>query len=400
MQYLARQPILDTHRRLSAFELLFRDSFENRCPDGDADLASKKTMDTAMLMGVETLADGYPIFLNCTETLVIEKFPTLFAPTLTVIEILESASPTPQLVQACTDLKRAGYRIALDDFTEQPGYEPLIELADIFKIDLRLTRMEDWPALARKFLNGRRQLLAEKVETEAEFQAAKKLGFTLFQGYLFSKPHVIATASVDSLATTQVRILRALASSQLNFPEVEAIVKSEPALSYRLLRLLNSSAFYFQDEIRSIPQALSLLGEIEIRKWMLLVCAVTAGVSTTRKYLLSAALVRARFAELLAPSMGVSSASTFLVGILSLMDAILDWPSGTVARQLAVSGEIRDALLGQPGTLSDCLELIEHYEAGNWGRCDLISRRWKIQASLLSESYLDALRWAKTLTDA
>jgi EAL and modified HD-GYP domain-containing signal transduction protein len=398
MQYVARQAILDADRSLIAYELLFRDSTENRCPPGDPDIASRKTIDTAVLMGLETLSDGHRIFLNCTENLLLDGLPTLFPPEVTVVEVLESVRPTRQLVDACHKLKEGGYRIALDDFIEQPGYEPLIELADVIKIDVRLTPVEHWPALAAKYLRGR-QLLAEKVEREEEFACAKAIGFSLFQGYLFSRPSILSTSSIDGLDANHVRILRTLASPQLNLLEVESIIKSDPALCYRLLRFLNSPAFYLQDEIRSVLHALELLGEVEIRKWMLLVCALGAGAAASKKPLLEMALIRARFAESLAPKMGLSSSELFLLGILSLMHAILDLSVESLVELVAVSRDIRAALLGTSNTLRNGFDLVLAYEAADWNSCEEIRNKWQIPARFISDSYLEAIHWARQLTE-
>ena len=296
-------------------------------------------------------------------------------------------------------MKRGGYCIALDDFIEQPGYEPLIELADVIKIDVRLTPAEHWPALAAKYLRGHCQLLAEKVETEEEFARTKAIGFSLFQGYLFSKPSILSTSSIDGLDANHVRILRTLASPQLNLLEVESIIKSDPALCYRLLRFLNSPAFYLQDEIRSVLHALALLGEVEIRKWMLLVCALGAGAGANKKHLLETALIRARFAESLAPKIGLSSSALFLLGILSLMHAILDLSVEALVDLVAVSTDIRAALLGTPNTLRKGFELVLAYEAADWNRCEEIRNKWQIPARFLSDSYVEAIRWARQLTE-
>ena len=398
MQYVARQAILDADRCLTAYELLFRDSTENRCPPGDPDLASKKTIDTAVLLGLETLSDGHRVFLNSTANLILDGLPTLFPPQITVVEILESVQPTRQLIEACQNLKSEGYCIALDDFIEQPGYEPLIDLADVIKVDVRATPASAWPALAAKYLRNHRQLLAEKVETEEEFVGAKAAGFTLFQGYFFSKPSIFSTSSVEKLDANQARILRTLASPQLNLLEVESIVKSDPALCYRLLRFLNSPAFYLQDEIRSVLHALTLLGEVEIRKWMLLVCALGAGAEANKKHLLENALIRARFAESLAPKMGLSSSTLFILGILSLMHAILDVSVESLVDLVAVAADVRAALLGTPNSLRKGFELVLAYEAADWNRCEKIRNRWQIPDRFLFDSYLEAIHWARLLT--
>ncbi len=397
MQYVARQPILDANRQIKAFELLFRNSEENRCPESDADLASKTTMDTAILLGLDTLCEGHDLFLNCTHDLIVGGFPTLLPPDLTFVEVLESVQPTTGLVDALRDLKSAGYRIALDDFVPQRGYEPLIELADVIKVDFRATTPPVWAQFSATYLAPGRQLLAEKVETEDEFQAAVGLGYGLFQGYLFSKPSILSTSSLANLHPNQLRIIRLLASPSIDFVELEAAIKSDPALCYRLLKLLNSSAFYLRTEIRSVLHALTLLGEVEVRKWMLLVCAVL-GSRGKKSYLLTTALVRARFAELIGNEARLSGPALFILGLLSLMDAILDVPMSMIVDQVAVSVDIRAALEGLPNPLRSCLDLVLCYETADWSRCDHIRKQWRIPAHTMSNSYIEAVRWAGQIT--
>jgi c-di-GMP-related signal transduction protein len=190
-----------------------------------------------------------------------------------------------------------------------------------------------------------------------------------------------------------------LASPELNLLEVENIIKSDPALCYRLLRFLNSSAFYRQDEIRSVLHALALLGEIEIRKWMLLVCALGAGGGAKKKHLLETALIRARFAESLAPKMGLSSSSLFILGILSLMPAILDVSVETLMELVAVSTDLRAALIGTPNPLRTGFDLVLSYEAADWSRCEELRTKWQIPAPFLSGTYVEAIQWSRQLTN-
>ncbi len=398
MQYIARQPILDADRHLQAYELLFRNSLENRCTEDDLETASKKTMDTAVLYGLDALSGGLPVFLNFTHDLLVEEFPTLFPAQTTVIEVLESAHPSEALVQACETLKQAGYRIALDDFVPQPGYEPLIELADILKIDVRSTSTEERANLAAKYGARDRQLLAEKVETEEEFRSSIDLGFTLFQGYYFSRPNVISTPAVDRFDANQLRIMRLLSNPKLDFREIERVIKLDPALCHRLLRFLNSPSFYLHSEVRSILHALTLLGEQETRKWLLVASAVL-GLRSGNEHLLSMMLVRARFAELLGPQVRLPGSSLFLLGMLSLMDVVLNVPRETLAEQVAVSGEIRRALKGESNDLGRCLELVTAFESADWTSCERLRESWGISSQDLSAMYVEAVRWAKQALD-
>jgi EAL and modified HD-GYP domain-containing signal transduction protein len=393
MQYVARQPILDSRRELYAYELLFRDSLENFCPPGDPELASKRTMDTALVYGIEALSEGHTVFLNCTHDVVVKGFPTLFPADLTIVEILETAQATRELIDACKELKDAGYRIALDDFVVQPGYEPLIKIADVIKVDFRASSPEECRRLAAAYGGNGRVMLAEKVETEEEFRSAKSLGFGLFQGYFFARPRVFSTETIERLDTNQISLLRILGQPRLDYVELEEVIKADPALCYRLLRFLNSPAFYLQGEVRSILHALTLLGEDDTRKWLLLASAVL-GLRNKNPHLLTMALVRARFAELLGPQTRLSGSSLFILGLLSLMDGILNMSKEAVAEKVATSDEIRAALKGEPNPLGRCLELVQAFEAADWENCERLRKNTSISEPGLSQYYFEAVEWA------
>jgi EAL and modified HD-GYP domain-containing signal transduction protein len=396
MQYLGRQPILDLQRCVAGYELLYRNSTENSCPLDDPDLVSKRTMDTAVLFGLDTLSSGHKLFLNCTHEVVVSGFPTLFPAETTVIEVLETVQPTPSFVSACRELKEKSYGIALDDFVECVKSEPLIELADYIKIDVRTTRLFECERLASKFRSKSICMLAEKVETEEEFRALREMGFTFFQGYLFSRPKVLSTSRIDGFASQQIRILQLLSKPRLNIIDLEELIKSEPALCFRLLRYLNSSAFYLQSEIRSILHALLLLGEDEIRKWLMLVCSVISCARPEKRLILQTALVRARFAELIAPYFSLESSALFIAGLMSMMDAIMGKPLAAIVEQLAIAEDIHDALLGHENTMRRGLDLVVAYESADWTLCEQLQGE-EMESWRLSEAYVQAVLWSRRI---
>jgi c-di-GMP phosphodiesterase len=395
-RYVARQPIVDTQRELAGFELLFRDSTENRASVRDDEIASKNTVDAAVLLGLETLSAGYRVFLNCSENFLIDGFPTLFPPELTMVEVLETVRPTSAVVRACRELKRLGYGIALDDFVAQPGYDALVEVADLIKVDVQATSPKECVSISQKYLPMGRQLLAEKVETEEEFQTTAKLGFSLFQGYLLSKPSVLAAVSLDGLEINRDRVLRLLAKPHLDLVETANIIKSDPALCYRLLKFLKSPAFYLQSEIRSILQAVTLLGAAEMRKWLLLVCSV-GEVKPRQRAALTAALVRGRFVELIAAEAHLPASEPFLIGLLSAFDSVLGVPLATIVAQIAISDEICAALLDTRSPLHRCLELARAYEKADWATCE-IKEHGLVPTHILGRTYREATRWAAELS--
>ena len=192
-RYVARQPILDRTQKVFGYELLFRDGLEN-CFRADPDVASRSTLDTTLLFGMNTLCDGKLGFVNCTRDVLLKDLLTLLPPDQTVAEILETVEPGDRVIAACKRLKDAGYLIALDDFAPNDPRTTLCDFADILKVDFRATKIEERAALIRQFGKGKRQMLAEKIETPLEFRQARDMGFVLFQGHFFRHPEILTHA--------------------------------------------------------------------------------------------------------------------------------------------------------------------------------------------------------------
>ncbi len=289
-RFIARQPIFNRDKTVAGYELLFRATAENVFNSTDADYATKACLDTAVLTGFN-FSNARRVFVKCTRNSILNGYVTLFPPDLTVVEVLETVTPDPDVVAACKELKKEGYRIALANFVDKPDYAPLTEVADIIKVDFRSTSLPLQQALVRKFATHA-QPLAARVETYEELFTAVQLGFKLFQGYFFCKPFVISTRDVPSSRASYLRILKAINAPELDFANIEQLIKSDPALYYRLLRYLNSAAFSFRVEVKSIPQALVLLGERDLRRWLMVVCAVLASSGKPSELVVNA-LVRA-----------------------------------------------------------------------------------------------------------
>lgn len=399
MQFIARQPIFDVERRVQAYELLFRDSTENRCAGVDPDRASQAAFDTAVLLGLDVLSEGYSIFLNCPHDFLVERYPTLFPPDFTVIEVLETVEPDRPVLAALGEMKDAGYRIALDDYVDEPRFAPLVELADIIKIDFRATPAKTRVELVEHYNHGRRQLLAEKIETPEELAEAERLGFSLFQGYFFGKPQMLTTRKVPVLADTHLRIQRALSSDALDLIALEQLIKSEPALCYRLLRYLQSPGFYLQTEIMSILHALALLGESGLRTWLALMASVVAAGGEPHPEPIARALARARFGELLAPFVGLPGSSLYLTSLFAQMDRLVHRPLTTIVDEVALPLEVYAALSGEAGPLRQCQELVSAYERGDWRKSDSLRRRFQIPEIELRTMRREAAVWASRMTN-
>ena len=248
LRYVARQPILDLRGRLHGYELLFRGGPEAAF-SGDGDLATRTMLDNSVIFGLEKLAGGVTAFVNCTRESLTEDLVNVLPPSMTVLEILETIEPTPDVIKACRRLKAAGFRVALDDFVWRPGIEPLLELADYVKVDFIQTSARERTKLLTKLSNYAVALVAEKVETHDEYQQARVEGFTLIQGYYFCRPVLLKNRNVPANRLSQIEILRLLHEDSLDLRELTRLVKRDASLTYRLLRLINSPLCAVRQEV-------------------------------------------------------------------------------------------------------------------------------------------------------
>lgn len=394
-RFIARQPILDTHREIFGYELLFRSGWEN-CFSGDTDEATRLMIADGALYGFHDLTRGAPTFINCTHQSLVNGLVTLL-PTSTVLEIVETIDATDEVLAACANYKRLGYKLALDDFQLREGIEGLIALADYVKVDFNLSG----PAERRQILAALKGkniiLLAEKIETEEEFEAAKSEGFTLFQGYFFCHPTVFSKKRFPNNGANYLYLLSALLKGDFQVSQLALMLQSEVALSYQLLRLVNSAGYALDKEVASLEDALVIIGENKFR--ILLLNAIATETCRTRPTeLLVHVLHRARFFELIAPHTRQDSMEQYLFGLLSMMDVMLGTPVADLIAALPLRKEVTDALYGEPNPVNQALRLFESYEDADWETCMNESFNLRLTERELAGLYTDALVWAENST--
>ena len=398
MKYLARQPILNRARELFAYELLFRNGLQNSCDGLDLELASTSVMDTSFLIGFEKITAGHRMFINCPREFLLRDYISLFPPASVVVEILENIKPDKEVIEACKRLKQAGYAIALDDFVDSPDWAPLVALADILKVDFRLTGPTEQTAIVSRYAEKNIRMLAEKVETQEEYAAAMQMGYSLFQGYFFCRPELMQHRKLPSFKLAYLELLRAATAPEFDIQELALKIKHEASLTFRLLRYLNSAAFGLRSEIRSVAHALSLLGERELRKW---IAVVSVGVLADGKpdELMTVPLIRGRFCELLAPLAGMPAHANdlFLMGLLSVMDAILDQPLDSILAELPVRSEIKEALQARTGLYWQLLELATAHERADWEKVSVLVSETRMKEEQVSALYVSAVDWSTAL---
>jgi EAL and modified HD-GYP domain-containing signal transduction protein len=343
------------------------------------------------------LSDKTPVFINFGREMLLSNWTSLFPPSVVVIEILESVTADPPVIAACAALKENGYVLALDDIIDSPDVK-FLELVDIIKIDFRGTSPETQARLAREHKGAGRRLLAEKVETREEFERAKQLGFDLFQGFFFSKPVLMQGRHVAAMTGSVLKLLMELGSPEINFKRLEDLIRCDVSLTYKLLRYVNSALFARKQPISGIIQALVAMGELDIRRWIVL--ATLLDLSGKTQILATHALVRARFCENIATSAGSGSpADAFLMGMFSLLDALVHRPLSEILVELGLPSEMLATLLGREVQSKNAFSLLlaKCYESGEWEAVSESACRLGLSNELVAGMYLASVNWANQM---
>ncbi|MCA9783681.1 MAG: EAL domain-containing protein [Candidatus Delongbacteria bacterium] len=396
--YLARQPILDEHQNLAAYELLYRSSERNLFPVGEEDVATCRVLQSALIQfGLDELSADHRVFINLIEDALLQGSYHMLPQDRVVLELLESVEPSSGVLQASRQLKKDGYTLALDDFTFRSDYLALVQLADVIKVDLRETEHWKNPRAVEALLGRGKQMLAEKVETHEEFQQARELGYTRFQGFFFSRPQMLKARNIKGSALHYTQLLNQISSPELDVGELERIISADISLSWKLLRYINSAAMARRQEIGSIRQALLMLGESQIRRWASVVAVGELNKGHSIE-LLKLCLIRARFCESISGHLNCNPAEmaeAFLTGLLSGLDAMLDMAMHKILPELHLSPTLNRALLEHTGSLHARLELVQCYESGNVDRVASLSDELGLDAESLPGIYKEAVGWVQ-----
>ena len=397
--FIARQPIFDTKGRVFAYELLFRSGLHNYFDSEDFDQASASVIaNSNLLFTLDEMTGNTKAFLNCTEKVLLEDLMTTLPRQQAVVEILENVEPTPQIVEACKRLKKLGYTLALDDFVYHQNFEPLLDLADIVKVDFLLSDEKQQEELARQLIPRGIKMLAEKVETHEVFEQAKTMGYQLFQGYFFAKPIIISRKDIPTNKIQFLRILKDVHAEEVDFKKLALTIQSEVSLTYKLLKLINSAAFALRSRVTSVLQALSLLGLREIRSWVSLL-SISSMADDKPAELVVSSLIRARLCEQLALPcrMGDRKSDLFLMGLFSLLDVIMSRPLDEILKEITVEDDVFAALTGTDGPLKNILQLAIAMEKGEWDTVAELTTMMQIDEQQLPAAYREAVTWAQDI---
>ena len=397
----ARQPIFDARSKLYGYELLYREPESNayNCKNGDA--ATSNVMAAGFLsMGVSEISGDKKAFINFTKNMLLHGVATLFPREQIIVEILENVEPSAEIIAACRSLKAQGYTIALDDFVFRPGYEALIEIADIIKVDFVLTRAEnDRKKIVRLLRNRKIEFLAEKIESHYDFQMALKAGYGLFQGYYFSKPIITSPKGIPPAKMNHISLIKLLERKEPRFEDITEIIEKDVAFSYEILRIANTTHYYRGNRVVSIRQAAIRMGLNELKKWAFITVLRRIG-GDSQDAIVSLCVQRAKTLEILCQKIGEEERKMefFTLGILSMIDVLTGSPMELLLPELPLSAEAKQLLSGNfdESRMSICYRLMLAYEKGEWTRIFNYTDRYGINVEAVAEAYFEAVIWANS----
>ncbi len=398
--FVARQPIFTRNKEVFAYELLFRSGLHNYfdpLQDGE-EATSKVITNSFLLIGIATITEGKKAFINFNEEMLLKGYPSLFPKEIAVVEVLETVGATPEVLQACERLVGAGYVLALDDFLYEDRFLPLVKLARIIKFDIRLMSFAELERQVKIVSRYNVKLLAEKIETNEEFEATKKLGFDLFQGYFFSRPRIMEGRDIPGSKLHYLQVLKLIQNEDYDFSELSMYVSRDVSLAYKLLKYANSAYFARRQKLESIEMAVAMMGQLTLRKWLsLMMLSYLADDKPSE--LLSLAAFRGSFCEMIAGQLlGLRKEAGMYhtVGMFSLLPAMLDRAMADILPELALPEVIQEALLSVVATpISRTLSLVIAYERGDWDTTIELGEKLQINLESLPLLYAQAIEIAQ-----
>lgn len=395
--FLARQPVFTKNKKLYGYELLFRTGSDNAFPDVDGDLATTNLLSNLFFPFEFNEILGNKIGLvNFTKKLLLDRTPLFLPKEQFIIEVLEDIEPEEEILEVLALFKERGYTIALDDFEYHEKFDPMIETAKIIKFDLRATSLASLINIIDDIKSRFKvKLLAEKVETYEEFETALEMGFDLFQGYFFSKPEVISNKGVSASQMTKLKLINQISQRELDTDKIEEYIKNDAPVSFKLLKYANSAYFNRLVPIDTVKDAISYVGEDELRKFINVVVVSDMGVSKPNE-LIRVSIIRARMCEKFKQIFNskFSREELFTLGLFSYMDALMDCSMEDILEHVSFSDKIKNALLGNDKEFSRMLDIILGFEKGNWDNKIYKALSGKAIEKKLPELYYESVKMA------
>lgn len=405
--FVARQPIFDESQDVWGYELLFRASGEARGADvsaADADMATAKVIADGFVMAVQGLQPGQRTLINFPQNLILQNFAYALPADIAVVEILEDVHPEPAVLAAIKEFKEAGYTIAMDDFMGEPELEPFLDFVDIIKVDILgilgpegVDNADKLRPVVENLAKYNCRLLAEKVEDNDVYSLCKELGFTLFQGYFFAKPEIIPGKKISSNEIAKIQLLKELGNADFHVDRLSEIIQLDPSLSYRLFRYINSVGMGVRQKVESVTRAITLLGQRQLSQWLRVVIMSDLAPTKKGQEVAFLSVHRGRFLELMAANCSTTHTpeAQFLLGLFSLLDAMLGQPMEEILKQVPLDDDVKAALEGKHSDYQYCLDLVKAYERSDWDGIETMLAEPGISLDKADNFYTEAMDWTQ-----
>jgi len=385
--FVARQPIYDAHLDVYGYELLFRSSLDNQAVFDDPDEASSQLIRNTLLeIGLENVVGERPAFINLTPGFLTGELPLPLDGGRVVLEIREGVLVEDDLRKCVQRLRDQGYRLALDDAALRDPQHRTLQSADFVKLDFRLHDRQTLGTIVRSLRDLPVKLIAERIESLEEFEAAKSLGFDLFQGYFLSRPRILQGRRIPSSSIAVMQVLASFQKPNVSFGELEEIISGDVALSFKLLHYINSAAFGLRRKVQSVHQALVLLGMNRLKNLLTLISLT--GMEDQPPAIVRMSMFRGKMCELLGRSMKrLDPDAFFTVGLFSTLDLLLHRPLAELLDMLPLADAVKSAILDYEGAMGEALRCTLACEQGDLDGAYCIS----LNKPQVNDVYLQAL---------
>jgi EAL and modified HD-GYP domain-containing signal transduction protein len=393
--FIARQPILDTAKNVFAYELLFRDGKNNCYPSAEKSETTEKLIaQKYRTLALDDISCSKTSFINFQSNSIADDLSSSLDPENVVIELSAGSSKMDELTHVCQQVKKMGYKVALENCRVESDMSQLLPYIDLLKVKTERSEYDSLSRNINQFLDANVKLIADQVNTHEDFHICKGVGFDYFQGYFFSKPEAVSHQQLPTSKLTLVELMGASSSATFDLEGINRVIEQDVGLSYMLLRFINNPTINKRYKITSLRHALNYMGEVEIKKFIALL-ALTNLSDDKPLELIHLSLVRAKFCDLVGieKNLGSNPPTAFLVGLFSMLDALLDRDMQTLVEKLPLVEDVKLALCGAQNDLSVYLMLAKAFESGNWLKVIRISKVLEIDQKLLHSLFNEAVLW-------
>ncbi|THB63872.1 MAG: HDOD domain-containing protein [Desulfovibrio sp.] len=398
--YFARQPVFTADKQVWGYELLYRhDEDATEASFQDKDIATLTVISNAIMTPASGHKAGKKLLINFTRESLLKEIPLALPSEATVALVDEVLASDAEALAAVENLKKEGFLIAVNSYTGDNNGEALLKLADMVFIDVLDKDQETLEAILAKAEPFSVQVAAKLVETNDQFNIANDLGFKFFQGFFFERPEIVPGRTLTSTQMSRMRLFQFIEKDSKDFDELTDIIETDVSISYRLLSFINSPAFGFSRKIESIKQAIVLLGWKQIKSWLWLVILSDIAPENKVSELHYLSSIRGKFLERAANNHNIetiNAESLFLLGLFSLLEALLEIPIHDIADNLPLDDELKAALCYEENLYSPWLALAKSFERGDWAYIDQLVEKLSLDSMIVANSYAEALAWAKT----